>query len=133
MTPPSSACGPGLSRTVVNRDSGPPLPARRNLDGVSLAPPSTLALGDRFARELPEMALPWRADDAPDPRLLVLNESLAAELGLDPAALRSPEGVRLLLGTAVPGGATPVAQAYAGHQFGGFVPASRRRSCAAAR
>jgi uncharacterized protein YdiU (UPF0061 family) len=89
---------------------------------VSLAPPSTLALSDRFARELPEMALPWQADDAPDPRLLVLDESLSAELGLDPAALRSPQGVRLLLGTAVPGGATPVAQAYAGHQFGGFVP-----------
>jgi serine/tyrosine/threonine adenylyltransferase len=89
---------------------------------VSLAPPPTLALGDRFARELPEMALPWQAGEAPDPRLLVLNEPLARDLGLDPAALRSPEGLRLLLGTAVPAGATPVAQAYAGHQFGGFVP-----------
>jgi uncharacterized protein YdiU (UPF0061 family) len=89
---------------------------------VSLAPPPTLALGDRFARELPEMALPWQAEEAPDPRLLVLNEPLARDLGLDPAALRSPEGLRLLLGTAVPAGATPVAQAYAGHQFGGFVP-----------
>src|SRR5688500_7480329 len=68
------------------------------------------------------MALPWQAGEAPDPRLLVLNEPLARDLGLDPAALRSPEGLGLLLGTAVPAGATPVAQAYAGHQFGGFVP-----------
>ncbi|SEO77253.1 protein adenylyltransferase SelO [Trujillonella endophytica] len=89
---------------------------------MSIAPPSTVSLDDRFARALPEMALPWHAEEAPEPRLLVLNEPLAAELGLDPAALRSDEGVRLLVGTAVPAGARPVAQAYAGHQFGGYNP-----------
>jgi uncharacterized protein YdiU (UPF0061 family) len=89
---------------------------------VSLAPPPAVTLGDRFARELPDLALPWRAEEAPDPRLLVLDEQLAAELGLDPAWLRTPDGLGLLLGTHVPDGATPVAQAYAGHQFGGFVP-----------
>jgi serine/tyrosine/threonine adenylyltransferase len=88
---------------------------------VSLAPATTVPLGDRFARELPEMALPWEAEQAPDPDLLVLNESLATDLGLDAAWLRSPDGVRLLVGELVPG-ATPVAQAYAGHQFGGYVP-----------
>jgi serine/tyrosine/threonine adenylyltransferase len=89
---------------------------------VTVAPSSTVVLTDRFARELPELAVPWRAEDAPDPRLLVLNERLAADLGLDPAWLRTGEGVRLLVGTAVPDGATPVAQGYAGHQFGGYVP-----------
>jgi uncharacterized protein YdiU (UPF0061 family) len=89
---------------------------------VSVAPPPTVTLGDRFARELAEMAVPWRAAEAPEPRLLVLNEPLAAELGLDPDWLRSPEGLGLLVGTVVPSGAAPVAQAYAGHQFGGFVP-----------
>jgi uncharacterized protein YdiU (UPF0061 family) len=89
---------------------------------VSLAPQPTVALGDGFARELPEMAVPWRADEAPDPRVLVVNEVLADELGLPLEWLRGPEGVRLLLGTAVPAGAQPVAQAYAGHQFGAFVP-----------
>lgn len=79
-------------------------------------------LDDRFARALPEMALPWQAEEAPEPRLLALNEPLAAELGLDAAALRSPEGLRLLVGTAVPDGARPVAQAYSGHQFGGYSP-----------
>lgn len=52
----------------------------------------------------------------------MLNEPLAAELGLDPAALRTDAGVRLLLGLELPEGATPVAQAYAGHQFGGYSP-----------
>lgn len=90
--------------------------------GVSVAPAPTVSFDDRFARELPELAVAWQADEVPDPQLLVLNDALAAELGLDPDALRSPEGVRLLVGNAVPDGAKPVAQAYAGHQFGGFVP-----------
>jgi uncharacterized protein YdiU (UPF0061 family) len=47
---------------------------------------------------------------------------LAIELGLDPAALRSPAGIQLLVGTNLPDGASPVAQAYAGHQFGGYSP-----------
>ncbi len=68
------------------------------------------------------MALPWQAEEAPEPRLLALNETLAATLGLDPEWLRSPAGLALLVGVDVPDGATPVAQAYAGHQFGGFVP-----------
>ncbi|WP_372790261.1 YdiU family protein, partial [Paraconexibacter sp.] len=57
------------------------------------------------------------------PELLVLNEDLARELGAEPAALRTPDGVRLLTGTG-PGvaGLTTVAQGYAGHQFGGWSP-----------
>jgi uncharacterized protein YdiU (UPF0061 family) len=88
---------------------------------VTSAPTPTLALDGRFARELPELALPWQAVDTPDPRVLVLNEPLATELGLDPGWLRG-DGVGLLTGTGVPEGATPVAQAYAGHQFGGYSP-----------
>ncbi|ULP48220.1 protein adenylyltransferase SelO [Mycolicibacter virginiensis] len=75
-----------------------------------------------FAREFPELAQPWQAATPPEPKLLVLNEKLAAELGLDPAWLKSAEGLKLLTGTNVPEGATPVAQAYAGHQFGNYVP-----------
>lgn len=83
--------------------------------------PATLVLDGRFARELPELAVPWQAVDTPEPRVLALNEPLAADLGLDPAWLRG-DGIGLLTGTRVPDGATPVAQAYAGHQFGGYSP-----------
>jgi len=44
------------------------------LGGVSLATALTVTFGDRFARELAEMTLPWQAQDVVDPRLLVLNE-----------------------------------------------------------
>jgi uncharacterized protein YdiU (UPF0061 family) len=81
-----------------------------------------LVLGNLFARELPELATPWQASEAPSPRLLVLNEALAHELGLDVDWLRSSDGVGLLLGHNLPEGSTPVAQAYAGHQFGGYSP-----------
>jgi uncharacterized protein YdiU (UPF0061 family) len=82
----------------------------------------TVALQDRFFRDLPEMAVPWQAETAPDLGLLVLNERLAADLGLEGAWLRGPDGLRFLAGNLVPAGATPVAQAYSGHQFGGYVP-----------
>ena len=89
---------------------------------MSIAPESTVVLGNRFASELPELAVRWQAESTPAPRLLVLNEPLAAELGLDPGWLRCPDGLGLLVGTQVPTGAEPVAQGYAGHQFGGWVP-----------
>ena len=63
--------------------------------GVDVVTGPLVELDDRFARELPELAVPWRADVAPDPRLLVLNEPLAVELGFDPGRLRSPEGLLL--------------------------------------
>jgi len=65
---------------------------------------------------------PFVPPGSPEPQLLTLNEALAAELGLDPVALRSAAGVAVLCGNVVPEGATPVAQAYAGHQFGGLSP-----------
>ena len=56
------------------------------------------------------------------PRLIRVNAPLADELGLDPAWLASDEGVQVLAGNRVPETAEPIATAYAGHQFGGFVP-----------
>jgi uncharacterized protein YdiU (UPF0061 family) len=82
----------------------------------------SVALDDLFARELPELAVRWQAEAAPEPRLLALNEPLAAQLGIDPGWLRGGEGLRFLTGNLVPDGAVPVAQGYAGHQFGGYVP-----------
>ncbi len=56
------------------------------------------------------------------PRLVKLNRPLAEELGLDPTELESPDGAEILAGKTVPEGAEPIAMAYAGHQFGHFVP-----------
>jgi uncharacterized protein YdiU (UPF0061 family) len=80
------------------------------------------ALDDSFARELAGLHQPWQADPVADPSLVVLNEALASELGLDVEALRSPAGVAILAGNDAPAGVTTVAQAYAGHQFGGYSP-----------
>jgi uncharacterized protein YdiU (UPF0061 family) len=79
-------------------------------------------LHGQFAHDVAGLAIPWRVEAAPDPELVVLNEGLAVELGLDPAWARTPQGVGFLTGALLPPDATPVAQAYAGHQFGGFVP-----------
>ncbi len=57
-----------------------------------------------------------------EPSLIAVNEQLALRLGFDPAALSTPEGAAVFAGNAVPEGAAPLAQAYAGHQFGGWVP-----------
>src|SRR6266700_2111587 len=56
------------------------------------------------------------------PRLIKLNRPLAIHLGLDPDRLASPEGTEILAGKRIPDGADPIAMAYAGHQFGHFVP-----------
>ncbi len=72
-------------------------------------------LPDRFyARVMPT---PVRA-----PRLIQLNTALAHDLGLDPDWLNGPEGLEVLSGRRVPQAAEPIAMAYAGHQFGQFVP-----------
>jgi serine/tyrosine/threonine adenylyltransferase len=56
------------------------------------------------------------------PRLIKVNVELAESLGLDPDALANREGVEILAGNRVAEGAEPLAMAYAGHQFGHFVP-----------
>jgi uncharacterized protein YdiU (UPF0061 family) len=72
-------------------------------------------LPDRFVARL--LPTPVAA-----PKLIKLNRQLASDLGFDPDWLASPEGVEVLAGNRVPEGAEPTAMAYAGHQFGGFVP-----------
>ncbi len=56
------------------------------------------------------------------PRLLKLNRLLALQLGIDREWLSSAAGLSVLSGNSVPDGAEPLAMAYAGHQFGNFVP-----------
>jgi uncharacterized protein YdiU (UPF0061 family) len=89
---------------------------------VVTAATTLFELDDSYARAVPSLSVPWRAAPVPAPELLVLNEELAAELGVDAAALREPAGVSLLVGHGLPDAVTPRAQAYAGHQFGMYQP-----------
>ncbi len=77
---------------------------------------------DRYARELHGLYEPWRAAPVPAPALLILNAPLAKELGLSCEALASPDGVALLVGNRIAEGSSPIAMAYAGHQFGSYSP-----------
>jgi len=66
--------------------------------------------------------VPWKASEAPRPKLIRFNRGLAEELGLDVAALDTDEGALIFSGQQLPEGVNTIAQAYAGHQFGGFSP-----------
>ena len=72
-------------------------------------------LPERFYASLPPSPVP-------SPRLIRLNEVLARHLGLDPRQLSNESGIEILAGNRVPDGAMPLAMAYAGFQFGGWVP-----------
>ena len=73
-----------------------------------------------FARTFKGYFVPCQATPAVAPKLLQLNHALAKELGLDPVALDSEAGLAIFSGNKTPDGAEPLAQAYAGHQFGGY-------------
>jgi serine/tyrosine/threonine adenylyltransferase len=75
-----------------------------------------------FARSLEGFFKLCQAEPAVDPKLLQFNHALAEELGLDPVALDSEAGLAIFSGNVAPEGSEPLAQAYAGHQFGGFSP-----------
>lgn len=77
---------------------------------------------NRFARELPDAGVPVRPVPVAEPRLVYLNRALAEDLGLDLQALQADDAAAVFAGNVLPEGAEPVAQAYAGHQFGGFSP-----------
>jgi uncharacterized protein YdiU (UPF0061 family) len=65
-----------------------------------------------FKRQVPQVVS--------KPRLLMFNHKLALELGLDPEWLTSEDGIQMLAGNVVVQGSEPIAQAYAGHQYGHF-------------
>ena len=75
-----------------------------------------------YARALEGFSVPWRPAVVPAPKSLFFNAALAHELGLDAAALAGEAGLTFFAGNALPDDAEPIAQAYAGHQFGGFSP-----------
>ncbi|NKE10564.1 MULTISPECIES: protein adenylyltransferase SelO [Kocuria] len=102
-------------------------PAPTHATSSALA--ASTRLEHTYATQVPQLSVRWSADPATAASWVVVNDSLAQQLGIDPAFLRSPEGVDFLHGQfpAEPHSndddAPPTyAQAYAGHQFGQFVP-----------
>lgn len=82
-----------------------------------------LTLQHSYATDLDdEFWISWEGAEVPDPRVVLFNRTLAGDLGLDGEWLQSVEGAEFLAGMRTPEGSRPVAQAYAGHQFGGFSP-----------
>jgi len=85
-------------------------------------PTAVISFDNTYARDLPGFYVPCQPEHAPAPVLLFFNRGLAEELrlgldGLDDMALAD-----LFSGNTLPEGAHPIAQAYAGHQFGQFNP-----------
>lgn len=89
-------------------------------DDAGTPPTRPLPLADAtYIRDLAGLYIPWDAAPAPAPRLLVLSDDVARDLGADPELLRTDAGTSFLLGAGVDG---TVAQGYAGHQFGAYSP-----------
>lgn len=105
----------------------PPVPvaactAAAATPAISTTDSLTPGLQHSYASQLPELCIAWRPARVPRPALAVFNHALARELGWPAEALDSPAGAELLAGNTVPPEARPVAQGYAGHQFGGYSP-----------
>jgi uncharacterized protein YdiU (UPF0061 family) len=82
-----------------------------------------LNFDNSYANQLQDFYVPFIGDVAPNPKLIKFNRTLANELGLDFSSLRSDDDIAAILSGGVEVlGASPLAQVYAGHQFGGFSP-----------
>jgi len=84
--------------------------------------PLHIPFDNTYARLPGQMFTALNPTPVPQPGLIAVNDDLARLLGIDPTNLRSPEGVQALAGNIIPEGAAPLAQAYAGHQFGNWNP-----------
>lgn len=77
-------------------------------------------LDNSYARLPKAFYAKQRATPVRSPKLVIFNDALATSLGLNPQALQTEEAIAIFAGNRVPEGAEPLAQAYAGHQFGHF-------------
>jgi uncharacterized protein YdiU (UPF0061 family) len=82
----------------------------------------SIRFDNTYARDLGGFYVAMPPARVPAARLVWFNADLADELGLDEPAWSSDEAAQVWAGNVVPDGAQPIAQAYAGHQFGGFSP-----------
>ena len=82
----------------------------------------SLSFQNTFSRLPAEFFEKTSPSPVSSPSLIILNDELARELGIDSQFLRSKKGLNILSGNEIPEGAEPLAMAYSGHQFGGFSP-----------
>jgi serine/tyrosine/threonine adenylyltransferase len=82
----------------------------------------TFAFDNTYVRLPARFFAPVSPTPVRSPRVVKVNRALAERLGVEPDDLASPQGAQILAGNVVPRGAEPIALAYAGHQFGSFVP-----------
>ncbi|MBL8446651.1 MAG: YdiU family protein [Zoogloeaceae bacterium] len=85
-------------------------------------PHPPIAFDNTYARDLEGFHVPAQPAKVPAPSLLFFNHGLARELGLGLGGMDDQELAEMFSGNALPEGAEPIAQAYAGHQFGQFSP-----------
>jgi uncharacterized protein YdiU (UPF0061 family) len=84
--------------------------------------PTRLPFDNTYARLPAHFHTRINPTPVPSPKLIQLNTNLALFLNLDPAYLTTPEGIAILAGNHIAEASEPLAIAYAGHQFGHFVP-----------
>ena len=98
------------------------MPVSFSASGVPLPPLAAggWRLDHSYARLPPALFTPVTPTPVRAPRPAIFNRRLAAELGLDPDAWSGDDGAAIFAGNSLPPGAMPIAQAYAGHQFGSF-------------
>jgi uncharacterized protein YdiU (UPF0061 family) len=89
---------------------------------MDAAPTVQIPFDNSYARLPERFYARVRPTPVTNPGLIRVNETLARDLGIDPGALASADGVAMLAGNLIAPGSDPIAMAYAGHQFGNFVP-----------
>ena len=118
---------PSIATVAVSARAGRSMccSVANSIMALTCAPKATVAafhFDNSFARELEGFYVRQQPAAVREPRLLFLNDALTEELGLDLTLLDATARAAVLAGNTLPEGAEPLAQAYAGHQFGGFSP-----------
>ena len=90
--------------------------------GSVMSTEKSISFDNSFAKEMNGFYVPQEAATFPKPEIVQFNTGLASELGLNDKWLNTKEGAQFFSGQKFPKGAFPLAQVYAGHQFGGFSP-----------
>jgi uncharacterized protein YdiU (UPF0061 family) len=101
-------------KTIIQKDK------RRKGETMTKSKETGWNLDNSYARLPKSLFSSINPTPVRSPKLIILNNQLATSLGLNVKALQSEDGVAVLAGNQIPEGALPLAQAYAGHQFGHF-------------